>query len=45
MVGSHCENMWSNNSGEYLGRHPTSEYVTEVDVPAKQLIIAHQSLR
>ena len=22
MVDSHCENMWANNSGEGLGRHP-----------------------
>ena len=44
MVDSHCEIMWDDNSGAYLGRHPTANDAAGLDDAAKQALIAQQRL-
>ena len=31
MVDSHCDFLWSDNSGAYLGHHPTANYASGLD--------------
>ena len=45
MLDSHCENLWSDNSGNGMGCHTTSDYGEENGVLAKKLIISQQRLR
>ena len=45
MVDSHCEIMWSDNSGADLGRHPTENYAAGLDDAAKQAVMAKKRLR
>ena len=35
MVESHCEILWTDNSGSGLGRHPTANYNSGIDDAAK----------
>ena len=45
MVDSHCEILWAENSGAYLGRHPTQNYAAGIYGAEKKARIAHQRLR
>ena len=45
MVDSYCEILWAENSGAYLGRHPTENYAAVLDDAANQAVIAKQRLR
>ena len=39
MVESHCEILWYDNSGAYLGRQTTENYAAGLDDAAKQAVI------
>ena len=45
MVDSHCEILWDDNYGEYLGSHPTANYASGLDDAQKQEIISQRHLR
>ena len=45
MVESHCEILWSDNTGAGLGLHPTANYESGLDYPQNQSIISQQRLR
>ena len=45
MVLSHCEILWDDSYGEYLGRHLTENYASGLDDSEKQEIISQQRLR
>ena len=45
MVDSHCEIMWSNNSGAVLGRHPKANYGDLIYNPIKKALFTQQYLR
>ena len=45
MMDSHCEIMWADNYGSYLGRHPTSNYASGINDSVKQAIINQQRLK
>ena len=45
MLESHCEILWANNSGAYLGRQHTADYGLLADVPDKQAVIYQLGLR
>ena len=45
MVDSHCEILWDDNSGAYLGCHPTENYAAGLDEAQKQAIMSQQLLR
>ena len=45
MVDSHCEILWADNSGAYLGCHPTANYAAVLNDVERQSIIAQQRLR
>ena len=42
---SHCEILWGDNSGAYLGFHPTANYRAGLYEPENQAIICQQLLR
>ena len=44
MVDSHCEIVWSDNSGVGLGSHPTVNYGAGLDNPEKQAEFYEQRL-
>ena len=45
MVDSHCEILWANNYGAYLGHHPIANYAVRLDESEKQAKIYQQRLR
>ena len=45
MVDSHCEILWSDNSGADLGSHLTANYAAVLENAAKQAVIAQHYLR
>ena len=45
MVDSHCEILWDDNSGAYLGHHTTENYESGLDDAEKQKIISQQRPR
>ena len=45
MVYSNCEILWAENSGSYLGCHPTENYAAGLDDTRKQSIIDQQHPR